>query len=171
MRFLYRVRQFFGGLTARVAEADRQEAEIVLSLPARVWFCSLPRDLQWHGLQVMRELKRIGVDRPEVLAAALLHDAGKAAGPSGPICRALVVLARHFAPGWFKRWAQVDWRSTRGLARVMAVAQQHPAIAAERAEACSCDPLTIDLIRRHQDRSGTDDDPLLTALQRVDDRN
>jgi hypothetical protein len=171
LRFLYRVRQFFGGLTAHVSEADRREAEAVLPLPARAWFRSLPRDLQWHGLRVTRELKQTGMDRPEVLAAALLHDAGKAAGPSGPIWRTLVVLVRHFMPDWFKRWAQVDWRSTRGLARVMAVAQQHPEIAAEQAEACGCDPLTIDLIRRHQDRASADENPLLAALQRVDDRS
>ena len=85
MRLFYRVRQFFGGVFARVSDEDRREADAVLNPAAREWFHSLPRDLQWHGLQVMHDLKRAGVDRADVLAAALLHDAGKAAGSNGPL--------------------------------------------------------------------------------------
>jgi hypothetical protein len=53
---------------------------------------------------------------------------------------------------------------------MVAVAQQHPQIAADIAQHYGCDPITIDLIRRHQDRTGADD-PMLRALQQVDDRN
>jgi hypothetical protein len=166
LRILYRARQFIGGLTARVTEADRHEADGVLPPAARTWFRSLPRDLQWHGLNVMNNLRQAGHDRAELLAAALLHDAGKAAASSGPVQRALIVLA----PEWVARRARLDWRSARGLDRVMAVAAQHPQIAAERAAQCGCDPITIDLIRRHQDQAGADDN-LLRALQQVDDRN
>ncbi len=170
MRVLYRARQFFGGLTARVSEADRREAEAVLPPAARAWFRSLPRDAQWHGLNVMHDLQRAGHDRRELLAAALLHDAGKIEAANGPFVRALMVLARKFAPDWLARRSQLDWRSARGLDRVAAVAAQHPQIAAERAEQCGCDPITIDLIRRHQAKTELSDD-LLRALQQVDDRN
>jgi putative nucleotidyltransferase with HDIG domain len=155
---------------ARVTEADRREAEAVLPPSARLWFRSLPRDLQWHGLQVMRDLKRAGIDHAAVLAAALLHDAGKAEAASGPIQRATIVLTRHLTPGWVTRRSAIDWRSARGLERMVAVAQQHPQIAADIAQHYGCDPITIDLIRRHQDRTGADD-PMLRALQQVDDRN
>ena len=171
MRSIYRARQFFGGLFAQVTESDLREADRPLPPEAQRWFRLLPRDLQWHGLKVMRELKRMNIDQAEVLAAALLHDAGKAAGPSGPIERALVVLAKKFAPKRFDRYRSIDWRSARGLDRLMAVAQQHPQIAAERAQACGCDRITIDLIRQHQDRSNSNNDPLLVAFQKVDDRN
>ncbi|MBI5566888.1 MAG: hypothetical protein HY870_18465 [Chloroflexi bacterium] len=167
---MYRLRQFIGGLTARVSEADRREADEVLPRDARAWFRSLPRDAQWHGLNVMRDLQRAGYDQPEVLAAALLHDAGKIEAAHGPLVRALMVLARKFAPDWLARRARLDWRSARGLNRVAAVAAQHPQIAAERAAQCGCDPITIDLIRRHQDKAATQDD-WLRALQQVDDRN
>lgn len=170
MRILYRARQFLGGLTARVSEADRRAADGVLPPPARAWFRSLPRDLQWHGLNVMSGLRQSGHHRAELLAAALLHDAGKAEASSGPAQRAFSVLARHLAPEWAARRARLDWRSARGLDRVMAVAAQHPQIAAGRAAQCGCDPVTIDLIRRHQDRVDAPDD-LLRALQQVDDRN
>jgi hypothetical protein len=170
LRILYRARQFIGGLTARVTEADRREADGVLPPAARAWFRALPRDLQWHGLNVMRDLRRSGHDRAELLAAALLHDAGKAEASIGPVQRTFIVLARQLAPGWAARRARLDWRSARGIDRVMAVAAQHPQIAAERAAQCGCDPVTIDLTRRHQDQAGADDD-LLRTLQQVDDRN
>jgi hypothetical protein len=171
LRSIYRARQFFGGLLAHVTESDLREADRSLPPKAQMWFRSLPRDLQRHGLKVIRDLQRSGIDQSEVLAAALLHDAGKAAGPSGPIGRAIVVLAKKFTPKRFARYSVIDWRSARGLDRLLAVAQQHPQIAAERAQACGCDPITIDLIRRHQDRSNQNNDPLLIAFQQVDDRN
>ena len=171
MRLFYRVQQFFGGVFARVSEEDRRETDAVLDPPARAWFHSLPRDLQWHGVQVMRDLKRAGVDRSTVLAAALLHDAGKAEGPNGPLVRALIVLARHLAPAWSARRKAIDYRSAHGLDRILAVAYQHPAIAAERAAACGCDPVTIDLIRHHQDTDRGKDDALLQLFQQVDDQN
>lgn len=170
MRVLYRVRQFIGGLTARVSEADRREAEAILPPAARAWFRSLPRDAQWHGLNVMRDLQHAGYTQPELLVAALLHDAGKIEAANGPFVRALMVLARKFAPDWLARRSRLDWRSARGLDRVAAVAAQHPQIAAERAAQCGCDPITIELIRRHQARAETADD-WLRALQQVDDRN
>lgn len=167
---MYRARQFFGGLLAQVSDADRHTADQFLPPAAQTWFRSLPRDLQWHGLQVLADLQQSGVDRCEVLAAALLHDAGKAAAWSGPIPRALAVLLRKLVPGWTARRSQLDWRSARGLNRLVAVAAQHPQIAAERAAQCGCDPVTVELIRRHQDYNQTDD-PVLKLFQQVDDRH
>ena len=171
MRLLYRFRQFFGGVLARVSEEDRREADAVLNPLAREWFHSLPRDLQWHGLQVMRDLKRAGVDRSDALAAALLHDAGKAAGPNGPLVRTFSVLARHLAPAWSARRKELDYREARGIDRILAIAFQHPAIAAEKAAACGCDPVTIELIRHHQDTERGQADALLQLFQQVDDQN
>jgi hypothetical protein len=171
LRILYRVRQFFGGVFARVSDEDRREADAVLNPPAREWFHALPRDLQWHGVQVMCDLRRAGVDQEAVLAAALLHDAGKAEGPNGPLVRTLIVLARRLAPAWSAQRKTIDYRSARGIDRVLAIAYQHPAIAAERAVACGCDPVTIDLIRHHQDPARGIDDALLQLFQQVDDQN
>jgi len=171
LKILYRARQFFGGMFARVSDADLREAEAVLNPPARAWFRSLPRDAQWHGLRVMHDLQRAGVDRSEVLAAALLHDAGKAEGPNGPLVRAFSVLAVHLAPDWCARRKELDYREAQGFDRVVAIAYQHPQIAAEKAAACGCDPVTIDLIRYHQDTARGKTDPLLHLFQQVDDQN
>jgi hypothetical protein len=165
------VRQFFGGLLARVSADDRREADAVLNPQAREWFHALPRDLQWHGLQVMRDLKRAGVDRPDVLAAALLHDAGKAEGLNGPLVRTFSVLALRFAPDWSASRKESDFRSARGIDRVLAIAYRHPEIAAEKAAACGCEPVTVDLIRHHQEYDRGKDDPLLRLFQQVDGRN
>jgi hypothetical protein len=171
LRLFYRFRQFFGGVFARVSNEDRREADAVLNPAARAWFHALPRDLQWHGVQVMHNLQAAGIDRTDVLAAALLHDAGKAAGPNGPLVRTFIVLAFHLAPDWAARRKETDYRSARGIDRVVAIAYQHPQIAAERAAQCGCDPVTIDLIRQHQaDARGTND-PLLQLFQQVDDQN
>jgi hypothetical protein len=171
LRSLYRFRQFFGGVFARISDEERREADVALNPSARAWFHALPRDLQWHGLQVMHDLKRAGVARSDVLAAALLHDAGKAEGPNGPLVRTFIVLAFRFAPDWSARRKAIDYRSARGIGRVLAIAHQHPAIAAEKATACGCDPVTIDLIRRHQDTTRGQDDTLLQLFQSVDDQN
>jgi hypothetical protein len=171
VRLLYRFRQFFGGLFAQVSAEERREADAVLNPAARVWFHSLPRDLQWHGLQVMHDLKRAGVDRADVLTAALLHDAGKTEGPNGPLVRTFNVLAFRLAPDWAARRKKIDYRRARGIDRVLAIACQHPAIAAERAAACGCDPITIDLIRHHQDIDRGRSDPLLHMLQQMDNEN
>jgi hypothetical protein len=171
LRLFYRFRQFFGGVFARVSDEERCEADAALNLAARAWFHSLPRDLQWHGMQVMRDLKHAGVNRSDVLAAGLLHDAGKAAGSSGPLVRTFIVLALHLAPDWSARRKEIDYRAARGIDRVLAVAYQHPAIAADKAATCGCDPVTIDLIRYHQDTVRGKDDPLLQILQQVDDEN
>jgi hypothetical protein len=171
LRLFYRFRQFFGGVFAQVSDAERHEADAVLKPAARAWFHSLPRDLQWHGLQVMHDLKRAGVDRSDVLAAALLHDAGKAEGPSGPLVRTFSVLAAHLAPDWAARRKEIDYRRAQGIDRVLAIAYQHPAIAADKAAVCGCDPVTIDLIRHHQDTARGKDDPLLQIFQQVDNEN
>jgi hypothetical protein len=127
--------------------------------------------MQWHGVQVMQDLKRAGVDHAGVLAAALLHDAGKAEGPNGPLVRTFIVLAFRVAPAWSARRKVIDYRSARGIDRMLAIAYQHPAISAEKAAACGCDPTTIDLIRHHQDMARGKDDALLQLFQQVDDQN
>ena len=171
MRIIYRARQFFGGLFARVSDADLRAAEAVLNPAAYAWFRSLPRDLQWHGLQVMHDLQHAGIDRSDILAAALLHDAGKAEGSSGPLVRAFIVLAVHFVSDWSAQRKEIDYREAQGIDRVLAIAYQHPQIAAERARQCGCDPVTIDLIRYHQDTARGKTDPLLHLFQQVDDQN
>jgi len=87
------------------------------------------------------------------------------------LVRTFIVLARHLAPAWSARRKEIDYRAARGIDRMLAIAYQHPEIAAEKAADCGCDPVTIDLIRYHQDTDRGRADPLLRLLQQMDDKN
>jgi hypothetical protein len=74
---VHRVEQFFSHLTARVGPDDAERARRIL--PASAWplFASMPTADQRHGLDVAHRLLAAGHEDPDLLAAALLHDAAK----------------------------------------------------------------------------------------------
>lgn len=76
---MHRVTQLVGHLTARVSAADLDLARQMLPPPAWPLFDAMPVADQRHGLDVARRLLARGVDEPDVLAAALLHDVAKGA--------------------------------------------------------------------------------------------
>jgi hypothetical protein len=168
----YRVRQFFSALVARVSPDDLREADEVLPPEAQKLFRRMNVSDQRHSLNVMRTLRQQGHTEPDVLAAALLHDVGKSAVWIPPWHRAIIVLARRFAPGvlaWLTRGEPRGWR------RPFVVHRQHTEIGAEWAAQAGCSALTVLLIRRHQEplrRAPQDEqERLLVALQRADGVN
>jgi len=169
LRLIYRARQLLAALTARVTEADLAEADDCLPEMARALFRRTPRDAQAHALRVMRHLKRAGHAHPSLLAAALLHDAGKSAARITPLHRSLFVVIRHFAPAILGRLPATETH------RPLVALRDHARIGAEWARAAGCDELTVRLIARHPERVNgpalTEEDRLLRALQEVDDRN
>ena len=172
MTAAYRIRQFLAALIARVSDADLAEADAHLPPAARALFRRMPRDGQSHALRVLRDLKRAGETHPSLLAAALLHDAGKSAARLGAMTRSIIVVMRRVAP------AQLDRLSAgpaAGWRRPFVAQRDHPRIGAEWARQAGCDELTASLIARHQDcverGSLSEEDRLLRALQAVDDRN
>ncbi|MDP9250957.1 MAG: hypothetical protein M3O78_06280, partial [Chloroflexota bacterium] len=74
---MHRVEQFFGHLTARVAPDELEEARRIL--PAAAWplFAAMPIADRRHALDVTQRLIVAGRDDPDLLCAALLHDAAK----------------------------------------------------------------------------------------------
>ena len=169
MRAAYRVRQFVAALMARVSEADLAEADAHLPPEARFLFRRMPRDGQAHALKVLGDLKRAGHSHPSLLAAALLHDAGKSAARITPLTRSIFVALKRLAP------ARLDRLPDAGRWRSLVALRDHPRIGAEWARQAGCDALTVELISRHQDRltgaASGEADRLLKALQEVDDRN
>jgi len=168
----YRVRQFVSALLARVSPDALREADEVLPPDARKLFRRMCASDQRHSLNVMRTLRRQGHTEPDVLAAALLHDMGKSAARLYPWHRAIIVLSAHFAPGvlaWLIRGEPRGWR------RPFVIHRQHTEIGAEWAAQAGCSPLTVSLIRRHQEplrRAPQDEaERLLVALQRADGVN
>jgi len=107
-------------------------------------FRVMPRYDQRHALEVLRTLQAHGYDDRDLLAAALLHDAAKSAGP-----RARVRL----------------WH------RVAFVLRHHPELSARLALEAGCSPRTAELIRHHEGQPDECDDPLLAALRAADEAN
>ena len=122
---------------------------------------------QAHASEVLARLTAAGHADPDLLAAALLHDAGKVRSPLTLPDRVLVVLGKHLFPQTVKGWGTGE---PNGLRRPFVTAANHPAWGAELASAAGAAPRTCDLILRHQDVPSADD-PLLAALQEADDEN
>lgn len=73
----HRVRQFVRHLRARVGEDERAFVRRTLPAGAVTLFESMPIADQRHGLDVAEQLLLRGIVDPDLLAAALLHDAAK----------------------------------------------------------------------------------------------
>ncbi|MEX1254231.1 MAG: hypothetical protein WEE64_07810 [Dehalococcoidia bacterium] len=166
-RGLYRSRQFFSSLRPRVDAAARHEAFALLSDGERALFETMtPRDQQ-HCLNVYRRLRDEGhaerdPDGRSLLAAALLHDAGK--GRIALWHRVVFVLLEAGAPGVLRRVAEpgdgTGWRQA--LHRCL----HHAELGAEAARSAGSSERTVALIRE----DGSEAPPeLLLALKGADD--
>jgi hypothetical protein len=172
---VYRFRQFVYGLTARLDKEDTQEAARLL-MPAqyRLFRQMAPND-QRHSIKVCYTLRQAGEDHPDLLSAALLHDAGKSAGRVWLWQRSLIVVLQRWFPGllaWLARG--VDHHAAPWWRRGFVVHRLHPELGAHWACEAGCSPTTVALIRRHQEPIETincDEDRLLALLQRADEVN
>ena len=183
----YRVGQFLRALTARVSEEEVEQAIHILTPEARALFrCQAVQD-QHHALVVYHALRQAGHTNPQLLAAALLHDVGKAAARLPAWQRAVIVLLEHFVPCLLARLSQGEPRGCalslpkepalslpKGWSRPFVVHARHPEVGSRWAQKAGCTPLTVALIRRHQDEltgRQTEEDQLLAALQAADNLN
>ena len=173
MSALYRVRQFVRAAGSWIG-SDDTDVEIAANYlpPAGVkLFQGMSRYDRQHALKVVHTLEQQGHTERDLLAAALLHDAGKTVTQAGRVRlwhRVAVVLMHVFWPGLLERLAdsgQEGWR------RPFYVQLAHAAIGAEAARQAGCSETTVDLIRRHEDAIGLADVPLLAALQAADSEN
>lgn len=173
MNVAYRLRQFWQLVTARpLSPTARQEIEATLSPEELALFrCHAPADRQ-HAYRVLRALRDADRHHPALLAAALLHDVGKIRCRPRAWERVLGTVAERLFPGRVERWGTGQ---PRGWRRPFVIRARHAAWGAEMAAAAGSSPLTVTLIRRHQDKESELDDPeasaLLTALQAADDQS
>ncbi|MGD9099880.1 MAG: hypothetical protein PVF45_05315 [Anaerolineae bacterium] len=176
---MYRFRQFFGALAARIDDHDEQVLARLLTPPQLALFRRMARNDQRHSLDVCATLRQAGHEDPALLVAALLHDAGKALGRVWLWQRTLVVLLRRWSPGMLSWLERGDWRPPTTVRaswwrRGFVVNGLHPQVGARWAAEAGCSPTTVDLIRRHQEHLRevkTDQDRLLAALQWADGVN
>lgn len=148
MRAGYRAGQFWRALSPVSDQAGIELAESILSPGLMALFCEMQPSEINHCLRVAQKLISSDVTHPDLLAAALLHDVGKSRSPINLCERVFVVLLKKFLPGSYRKWGNsgdlYTWK------HMFVVAQEHPAWGAEMAGAAGASPLTIDLIRRHQ---------------------
>ncbi|MCP4426836.1 MAG: HD domain-containing protein [Chloroflexi bacterium] len=184
-RVLYRLGQFWRIWRAQpLPDLAWEWITAVLTQPEAALFDRFSLSDRRHSYQVLRTLQLAGETHPDLLAAALLHDVGKTRAPLSIWERSLIVLASKLAPGKTAVWGQGE---AQGWKRPFVVKAQHPAWGAAMAQAAGSRPLTVALIRRHQDTLGTaasasdlrsplsacvtEEDDLLRLLQWADDQN
>jgi hypothetical protein len=166
-RLAYRTRQFWNAL-AGSRKTVETEALLPHLTPLQIdLFRRMQVSAQVHACKVLGFLQAGGQNDPNLLAAALLHDVGKAAYPPTLLDRMIVVLGSHFFRNATARWSE---GAPAGMRRPFVVAAHHSAWGAELAIRAGASPRTVELIRRHHDPLPSDD-PLLIALQAADDAN
>ena len=160
----YRVRQFLLAAEASLRRERSPEPAIRgLLPPAGVQlFSRMPRYDRRHALSVLRALQAEGQRDPDLLAAALLHDAGKTGSAAGRLRlghRVAMVLLGALG---------VRQPCCRAAFFVQA---HHAEIGAELALQAGCSQATAELIRHHENRCEAAQDPRLAALQAADAAN
>jgi hypothetical protein len=173
MGIAYRIRQFWRAVTARRLSVEEwREIEKILTPAEGELFRLLARADQAHSYRVMKTLSGGAPQSRALLVAALLHDVGKTRVRLPLWLRPAIILGQALFPGRVKEWGQAD---PTGWRRPFVIKARHPEWGAQMALAAGSEPLTIALIRRHQDlvgaADGTAEDSLLRRLQRADDDN
>ena len=148
------------GFVAPLAPADNAEVAHWLPASALPLFQSMSRADQQHSLRVCRGLLAHGCSDDDMLAAALLHDVGKAEGRVPFWTRPAIVIGRHIAPGLLMRLAvcplnagdagkrKARWRRSLGYA------WWHAEVGAELAAAAGLSERAVLYIRTHHQPAG-----------------
>lgn len=159
---MHRVAQFVGHLTARVHPREMALVRRVLPPSAVALFDAMPVADRRHGLDVAQRLARDGVDDPDLLAAALLHDAAK--GRAMRLWhRVAGVLLEAVRPSLLERLATPDTRSWRHGFHLYL---HHGPMSADAALAAGCPPRVAAFIRG---TPAAPDAVLAAALRAADD--
>lgn len=140
---MHRVEQFIGHLRARVEDGETALAHRILPAGASRLFDAMPVADRRHALDVVGRLQAAGLDDPDLLAAALLHDCAK--GHRMRLWhRVAGVLSERFAPRLLQRVARDDPASWRyGFHLYL----HHAELSADAATAAGCSPRIAAFIR------------------------
>ncbi len=149
---LGQVRQQLGFVTP-LAPEDYREVERWLPVTALALFRTMSMADQRHSLRVCLALQARGCEERDMLAAALLHDVGKAEGRVPFWTRPVIVLGKRLQPVWLTdvtvapeliEQAQIPrWR------RELSYAWWHAEVGAQLAARAGLSEHTILYIRTH----------------------
>jgi hypothetical protein len=155
------------GFVAPLSPQERQEVAGQLSADALRLFESMSPADQRHALRVFRGVQARGWSDRDILAAALLHDVGKAAGRVPFWTRPVVVIGKRCAPRLLTRLTVYPPEGNRlpRWRRSLSAAWWHAEVGADLAAAAGLSERTIHYIRMHH----RPDCPELAELHLVDE--
>ncbi len=168
MTISYRLQQGVRGLLSRFQKVDDGPAKAYLAPDAASLYARMDNADRAHCLRVFVWLQSQGQDDPDLLTAALLHDAGKSATQIGVWRRSTKVLLKRLAPD---RWLALSRPTDPGSVRYpFYVLAAHPMLGSRMAAKAGCTKTTVWLIRYHETEPDKNDPryPLMRALQDAD---
>ena len=170
----YRVKQVIWALTARPLQpAENALLDEILTDAERKLFDKFSLNDQNHSIRVVNLVRQYPDHNLAMQKAAVLHDIGKTrVGRLSVIDRSIAVAVKYLMPGRSKQWGSLDLEKAKRYQVPSIVRAQHARWGADMAQAAGSDPLTVELIRRHQDKLREitcQEDYMLTVLQAADD--
>jgi hypothetical protein len=153
------------GFVAPLTPVENAEVAHKLPVSALPLFQSMSRADQQHSLRVCRGLLARGCDEKDMLAAALLHDVGKAEGRVPFWTRPAIVIGKRIAPRLLTRLAVKPAYAVAGYAggtgksgarwrRALGMAWWHAEVGAELAAAAGLSERAVLYIRTHHQPDG-----------------
>lgn len=155
------------GFVALLTVEERAEVAALLPPAAFSLFVSMSPADQRHSLRVYRGLRARGLDERDILAAALLHDVGKAGGRVPFWTRPVIVIVKRCAPRLLTRLTvyPVEASYLPAWRRALSYAWWHAEVGADLAVHADLSERTVHYIRMHH----RPDSPELAELHLVDE--
>jgi len=148
LNLLYRIKQFFWGITARVSLEDIEFVKEYLNKDELNLFIKLEVYDQAHCIRTAKEVKRIYLEKKMsndfLVKAALLHDIGKVEGKLSLIDKSILVILDRLTKGKikeFKNFKKID------------MYYNHPAKGYNILKKFDYDDRFLYLIRNHHNKS------------------
>ena len=156
----YRLQQVYQqlGFVAPLTCKDYAEVELWLPASALPLFRQMSAADQQHSLRVCRGLQARGCVERDMLAAALLHDVGKAQGRVPFWTRPVIVIGKLLAPAMLTKLVVepqcCEIQKLSRWRRNLSYAWWHAEVGAELAAAAGLSERTVLYIRMHHQSTG-----------------
>lgn len=157
----YRLEQVRQQLGFAAPLSSEQQAEVArrLSASAVSLFRTMSNADRQHALRVCRGLQAEGCTEEDMLAAALLHDVGKAQGRVPFWTRPVIVISKKLAPSLLARFTvypkkDKGWQRMPHWQRSLSYAWYHAEVGAEMAAQVGLSERVVLYIRTHHQSDG-----------------